>query len=214
VSKLTSARCHLFLFMGAGCHLQTMVDGGRLHFLDSHGHRVVWALFMVVVGSVIKCCMTWHCDVVVVVSKVGWDERGRYLPWCHEIHNDDKCWSSSFGCHVAVSDVAPEFRVREMGGGGEVSLPCTHCVCLIMLCCSYWVSWHGIRWVSLSSSGSVCGCSPLFVSHGAQFHCWGSWVSCDMALQHSLSLVMCKGLQTLRGTRVGVRRVRVQVRIF
>ena len=28
------------------------------------------------------------------------------------------------------------------------------------------------------------------------------------------TLVMCKGLQTLRGTRVGVRRVRVQVRIF
>ena len=28
------------------------------------------------------------------------------------------------------------------------------------------------------------------------------------------SIVMCKGLQTLRGTRVGVRRVRVQVRIF
>ena len=27
-------------------------------------------------------------------------------------------------------------------------------------------------------------------------------------------VVMCKGLQTLRGTRVGVRRVRVQVRIF
>jgi len=119
---------------------------------------------------------------------VGWG----YLPWCHEIHNDDKCQSLLFGCHVAVSDVAPEFCVREMGGGGEVSLPCTHRIHLIMLCCSHWVWWHGIHWVGLLSSSSVCGCLPLFASHGAWFCCWRSWVLCDMALRCSSSLLLCE----------------------
>jgi len=31
---------------------------------------------------------------------------------------------------------------------------------------------------------------------------------------HNWAVVMCKGLQTLRGTRVRVRRVGVEVRIF
>jgi len=76
-----------------------------------------------------------------------------------------------------------------MGSGGEVSLPCTHHV---MSCCSCWVLWHGLHWVGLLlSSGSVHGCLPLFVSHGAQFRHWGSWVSCDMVLQCSSSLLLC-----------------------
>jgi len=35
-----------------------------------------WVLFMVVVGSIIGCCVTGHCNIVVVVSEVGWDEHG------------------------------------------------------------------------------------------------------------------------------------------
>jgi len=42
-----------------------------------------------------------------------------YLPWCHEIHNDDECHSLLFGCHVAVGDMAPEFHVREKWVVGE-----------------------------------------------------------------------------------------------
>jgi len=30
-----------------GHHLQTMVDGGHLHFLDSHGCRAIWVVVSV-----------------------------------------------------------------------------------------------------------------------------------------------------------------------
>jgi hypothetical protein len=47
-----------------------------------------------------------------------WD-RSTYLR-VPKIHNNDE-YSSLFGCHVAVRDVAPGFRVREMMGGREVA---------------------------------------------------------------------------------------------
>ena len=44
------------------------------------------------------------------------------LPWCLKIDNDNKHHLSSFGCHIAVSDMAPGFRVREISDEGKVSL--------------------------------------------------------------------------------------------
>ena len=51
--------------------------------------------------------------------------------------------------------------------------------------------------------------------HGVCSECGGQHPAKDVSrCLTQLQVVMCKGLQTLRGTRVGVRRVRVQVRIF
>ena len=44
------------------------------------------------------------------------------LPWCLKIDNDNEHHSSSFGCHIAVGDMAPGFRVREISDEGKVSL--------------------------------------------------------------------------------------------
>jgi len=65
----------------------------------------------------------------------GWDKCGmestyhrilKYttmnLPWCLKIDNDNEHHSSSFGCHIAVGDMAPGFRVREISDEGKVSL--------------------------------------------------------------------------------------------
>jgi len=42
--------------------------------------------------------------------------------------NNDQCHHSLFGCHVAVSNVAPGFCVKWMIGRGEVSLlTVAHC---------------------------------------------------------------------------------------
>jgi len=64
---------------------------------------------------------------------------------------------SSFGCHVANSDVAPGSRVREVSGGGR------------------WASHLG----SLSS-GSVRACWPSFVGRGGLFCVLRRWVWCDL----------------------------------
>jgi len=56
---------------------------------------------------------------------------------------------------------------------------------------------------------------PNRCKHGVCSECGGQHPAKDVSrCLTQLQVVMCKGLQTLRGTRVGVRRVRVQVRIF
>jgi hypothetical protein len=44
---------------------------------------------------------------------------------------NNKSRSPSFGCHIAVGDVAPAFCVRQMSGGEEVKLPCLRRVVVI-----------------------------------------------------------------------------------
>jgi hypothetical protein len=60
-----------------------------------------------------------RCSVLTLcLSEVGWDERdavGTYSGVLHYTPMNDNC-HSSFGCHVAVSDVAPGFRVTDEQG--------------------------------------------------------------------------------------------------
>ena len=74
---------------------------------------------------------------------MGWNDHGPvYLPLCQKMHGDER-HLSLFGCHVTVSNMAPEFSVRYISSEGEVSLPCSCCVLLI---------------VSLSSSVVIIPC--------------------------------------------------------
>jgi len=66
-----------------------------------------------------------------------------YLPLCQKMN--DEHHSSSFGCHIAVGDVAPEFLVS---GEGEVSLFTLACVVYF---CSL-VSHGGWWWWVLAES--------------------------------------------------------------
>ena len=49
---------------------------------------------------------------------------------------------SSFGCHIAHSDVAPGFRIRELNGGGRWASPCflvvCFCSCMLTVICEPW----------------------------------------------------------------------------
>ena len=80
---------------------------------------VVWSLWFVVV--------TWQmCGGIVIVSELLWDEGGgahRY-----KINGNDERrhrHRSSFGSHVAHSDVAPSIPIAVAGAHllGDVSLP-------------------------------------------------------------------------------------------
>ena len=54
-----------------------------------------------------SCCVVVLCRLVV--SEGGWSESA--MTHQTETTNDDQCRRSSFGCHVAISDVAPGFRM-------------------------------------------------------------------------------------------------------
>ena len=47
-------------------------------------------------------------------------------PWCPSNDNEQCCGSLS-GCHVADSNMAPGFDVREMNGGEVSCLTSAHC---------------------------------------------------------------------------------------
>ena len=100
------------------------------HHLDDMAHLLTCP---VVAISHHPSSVTWHCHVVIVVgvlwwfrkcqlavvivSEVSWNEHMTvYIPLCHKMHNDEHC-SSSFGCHVAESDVEPAFCVGQISCG-------------------------------------------------------------------------------------------------
>jgi len=118
-------------------------------------------------------------------------------------------------CHVTDSDMATiQQTTNDQFPPALLPAQCTHgspspsSPCIQVPCCCWR---HGNQMLN-----DRCCHSSLSMG-------WG-WDE-DMVMTHNVALlllidiqvvlVMCKGLQTLRGTRVGVRRVlRVQVRIF
>jgi hypothetical protein len=85
------------------------------------------------------------------------------------LHNNDE-YSSSFGCHVAVRDVAPGFCVRKINGGGEMSLLWTSHVLLAALLSSHVVlCLSEVSWDECGMGCTYCGVLNYIMTTNDEF---------------------------------------------
>ena len=110
VACLRSASLLLCIVMWLHC---CVLAHRRPVFLPCRCSMVCMSSTCVVVScAIIVMCQRAMTDVIVhhlVVSEGGWNESAM----THQTGttNDDQCRHSSFGCHVAISDLAPGFRM-------------------------------------------------------------------------------------------------------
>jgi len=92
-----------------------LTNGGPLSLLVHGG--VIIVLGVILFASSFASSSSWVAVALLLFS------RPLSCSICLMTTNNDRCHCSLFGCHVAISDVAPGFRVnREMERGGCVGL--------------------------------------------------------------------------------------------
>ena len=80
-----------------------------LHIIVTSLACLVAVLLLSCVVVFVLCC--YFCCPVLCPNEVGWEEHGMGGTYLKSTTMNNEC-CCCFGCHIAVSDVAPAFPVR------------------------------------------------------------------------------------------------------